>query len=221
MKKISRMSGILAAVAWLLSVGITHADTIIGPGNIATAGNDNAAPMIVVDLNASQSLAAGDWTANLFSYQFSAGEIAPNNSGTVTPLLLTSSGGNYTPIAIGDAVPFAGTVAFGDHPFGGAGSFTLASGTTVYAGIYWIRTAGFDGGDVMPIGMANSGSSLVRYQGANAPVVGTPISGGTGAILGRTYDFSVTVTAIPEPGSLTLLGLLGGALFLRRKLRRA
>lgn len=185
------------------------AQTIIGPGNIAVDAQDNAAPMIVVDLANAQTLAAGQWSATNFNYQFST-SVSGSAAGTIAPMLFTSPSANvYTPIALGGAVGYTSPTAFlTNQPFGGTSTFTLPSQTTVYAGLYYERTAPFSGSNNMAIGFANSGSSFLRYGGANAPSVGSPISGGTPGTFPRAYDFSVTVEAVPEP-SLGLLAVGG------------
>lgn len=217
------MACVSAALALCLTALVaTHAaaQTIIGPGDIVPDSQDNAAPMIVVDLANPQTLAAGQWSASNFNYQFSS-TVSGTAAGTIAPILFTSPSANvYDVIALGDAVSYTSPTAFlTDQPFGGTSSFTLPSQTTVYAGLYYERTAPFTGGNNMAIGFANSGSSFLRYGGATAPSVGSPISGGTPGTFPRAYDFSVTVQAVPEP-SLGFLAIGGALVGFRRFTRK-
>lgn len=208
----------------LLHAGQTKADTILGPGDVSIAANDEAASLIVVDLTTSQALSAGSYSASTFNYQFSAfGGNAVG--GTVAPFLATFDGAHYSVIAVGDTVstPIGGVGAFTSVAFGGSNTFTLGSATTVFAGLYEKNIAGFK----EPIGFAAGGSSYLLFNSGfagpgdvNFPVVGSDISGGNGAgTFARSYDFSVGVTAaVPEPSSVVLLA--AGALALLAHSRR-
>lgn len=212
----------------LLMPSLALADIIIGPGNIDGDWKDSAFNIIAVDLNFPATFGPGNFVATQFNYQFNSTVVgAPSAvlTGTITPLLLTGSGTSYTPIAIGDTITYSGPTSFISVPFGGSNSFTLGSSTTVYPGLYWTATEiGQD--ERMPVGYDNfTGNSYVFFgggtgAGANTPVVGTPVSATGQGPFQRTYDFSVTVAAVPEPSSLILsaltIGLVGGACLQRR-----
>src|SRR5262249_2481881 len=56
-----------------------------------------------------------------FNYQFSLYGV-PETRGTITPLLLTFDGTDYTPVAFGDPITFTGPTGFISVPFGGSSS---------------------------------------------------------------------------------------------------
>jgi hypothetical protein len=184
--------------------------TLIGPGPVIVDAQGTDYQQIDVDLAHSQTLAAGTYVAESFSYQFSLFDSGPGLGfgtprGSITPLLLTFDGSNYTPVAIGAPVTYAGPTAFISTSFGGSGTFTLAASTTIYAGLYWYDPPGSTPGpDRMPVGCTlTTGSTFILYSsptgagGANPPVVGTPISGFGGAASGifqRAYNFDIGVS---------------------------
>ncbi len=213
-KHMKTRMGLAAGLIIMALASTASANTIIGPGDVVTTSADGADRGIVVDLNAPQTLLAGSYTATNFNYEFSTLPHALPTAGAVTPLLLTSpSPGNYTVIAMGDTRTFTGDTAFAAHSFGGTSTFTLAADTTVYAGYYSIGD-GFHNTQLAPIGFAGTGNSFFRY-GADSPVVGNAISGGSGGVETRTYDFSITV--IPEPSSFGMLGAAAMAMLRRRR----
>lgn len=186
----------------------------IGPGDISAGELDTAPNIIAIDLSTPHVLPAGTYTASTFNYELSGG------SGTVTPFLAVGGAGAFTPVAIGSAIS-SGVMPFQSTAFGGSNTFTLPSETTVFAGVYWNTD-----GALMPIGFAASASetAFVRFSGANAPVLGDPISGGDAGTFSRLYDFSISlqndggVPPIPEPGALALfLPALAVVGFLKRR----
>jgi hypothetical protein len=227
------MKTLLFCAALLLTASTASASFIVGPGQTPVTNGDQAFNLLAVDLNDPTNLGPGNYIATQFNYQFTDFQ-GYQTTGTITPVLLIGSGTNYTPIAVGDPVAYNGATAFLSTPFGGNDSFTLASGATVYAGLYWNATD--NGGPElrMPVGYENGvGNTFVVFgggdgPGANPPVVGVPVSGSAGGfgegVFQRTYDFSIEadpVAAAPEPSSL-LLGLTGfcglvGWRLLRRK----
>ncbi|GEM_PF-3277532 len=202
---------------------------VVGPGNVAAAASDGAFDIIAVDLNNPLTFAPGSYIASIFNYQFD--NFGFVTTGTITPILLTGGGTNFTPIAVGSTITYNGPTAFVAAGFGGLNAFTLTTSTTVYGGLYWEATSP-DGSELrMPVGYVGPGSSFVVYgggfgPGANPPVVGTKISGSAEGFFSRNYDFSIEselVAAVPAPSSLLLAlagigGLCGSGWFRRRRL---
>jgi hypothetical protein len=216
----------LACSLLLLSVAPASAGLIVGPGDITATAGDGAFDIIAVDLNSPITLGPGTYKATLFNYQFTdfAGF---QTTGTIAPVLLTGSGTLFTPVAVGDTLTYGGATAFTSVAFGGSDSFTLASSTTVYGGLYWEAT--YSGGPElrMPVGYADGGNSFVVYgggfgPGANAPVVGTAISGSAEGFFSRTYDFSIEIedaAVVAEPAS-AIVALVGVVVIAFRQTRR-
>jgi fibronectin-binding autotransporter adhesin len=186
MLRASRVLPIL--VVGVLVCGAAHAAVTIGPGDINETEHDMAGGgFVCVDLVNPATLPAGTYSASAFSYRFAG-------AGTIQPFVAVAGGDSYTPVALGDAVTLGGASDWTTSAFGGLDTFTLASDTAVYAGFY--RSEGFP----CPIGFGdNTGSSYLHYDGADAPGLGTPLSGGSAGTWARTYDFSITV----EPSALT------------------
>jgi hypothetical protein len=101
----------------LLNPDICRAGIVIGPGNTSTNLNDTNPSTLVVDLVAPMTLAAGTYTADSFNYAFLQTTDGPIG-GTAQPLLLTESGGQYDPIALGATVTYSAPTTFASHPFG-------------------------------------------------------------------------------------------------------
>jgi hypothetical protein len=189
---------------------------VVGPGNAGGTGQDDVS-VLVLDLTNPKVL-SGSYTATTFSYEFLSLSTGVSNAG-VQPLLATLSGSTYTVIALGTMITDLTPVSFGDHAFGGSDTFSVSPGTTVYAGFYAPGTA-YDGGSgtkhCSPIAATSSGgNSEVWYNLYNtlaAPVLGQALSGSV-YNPAKSYNFSVTVTPTPEPGTLALLaGALAGLL---------
>jgi hypothetical protein len=123
----------------LLWTSQAEAGFIIGPGQVPVGAGDEAFNLIAVDLNNPAALGAGSYVASQFNYQFTDFS-GFQTTGTITPVLLTGGGTVFTPVAVGDTITFNGATGFLSVPFGGADRFSLAAGTTVYAGVYWAAT---------------------------------------------------------------------------------
>ena len=194
-------------VVALMAICSAASADIIGPGNVDAGDRDGANPLTVIDTSKPVTLSAGQYKATGFSYQLSAGHVD-----TFQPFLATSNGDHsYTIIAVGDTVACDGAAAsWQSHAFGGTDIF---AGGTLYAGYYWQSpTIGTDADPVLcPIGYLNgSGSADVWIQsGAWIPAKGSATSVAQYVSLERAYDFSVTVTPVPEPCSLAMTIGLG------------
>jgi hypothetical protein len=205
-------------IVLLLSASPASAGFIVGPGPVTVTNGDGLSyPLITVDLNAPATLGPGNYVVSQFNYRFSLYN-GFETIGDITPIVLTGGGSHFTPVAVGSTITFNGPTAFISTPFGGSDKFTLKTTTTVYGGLYW-NAPTFTGGPEfrMPIGSNNNAGGMVfnRQGGANFPVVGTPISGGStlpNGFTSRKYDFNIQIdsaTAAPEPSTL-LLVLTGG-----------
>ena len=185
----------------LLNPNIGRAGIVIGPGDTSINSNDTNPATLVVDLVAPMTLAAGTYTADSFNYAFLQTTDGPIG-GTIEPLLLTESGGQYEPIAMGDTVTYGAPTAFASHPFGGSGTFTLAASETVYAGLYQVTD-----GNSAPVGFLDGSGSVFAFGYAAPPAIGEAIGGGLSGTFSRTYDFSIGLaSAVPEPSALVLAG---------------
>lgn len=203
----------LAALAAIICVATSADAQTIGAGTgIANDEVDtpNTGGRINLDNTTPISLAAGTYTATLFT--FDAGQ-----SGDVTPFLAFETTPNvFQAIAVGATQNLLGFEQDTSVPFGGSAVFTLATTTTVFAGI----TSSVQN----PIFLDN-GVGLTDHEAAGAASY-TVTVGGTvppdgvfsNPDLGRTYAFSVTV--VPEPSSLGL-ALLGATGLLGMRRRRA
>ena len=157
--------------------------TVVGSGEVDLDTYDTARNVINVDLQNGMTLAAGDYAASLFNYEFSR-----VGNGSVQPLLLSRSGTDYTVIALGDTIDFD-TISHGftSATFGGQATFTLSEATEVFAGFYWHGTSsaiGFEN---------NQGSTFQLFNDPDAPALGQKLSGANSGTFSRAYDFSVAV----------------------------
>ena len=113
----------------------------------------------------------------------------------------------------------------GDTQLGGAGAACAISGTTNYYAGGGGAPSSYSsrGGTGYNLGWGGSGPATPgarSFSGvANTGGGGGGGWGGGGGVGGS--GVVIVAYMIPEPGSLTLLGLVGGALLLRRKLRKA
>lgn len=182
----------MSALAWLalacfLVVATSAgqaAPITLGPGDVASTANDGSGDLIAVDLVNAMPLVPGVYSATSFNRQYTS------VNGAIQPLVLVGGSSVFRTRAAGDTQAVAATSPFAATNFGGSSTFSVGTGETVYAGVYWDQSAP----GAMPVGFASSGSSFVRYAGAAAPVVGSLISGGGGAgTFARAYDFSIDV----------------------------
>jgi hypothetical protein len=216
------MKKVLFCVALALAPSPASADPIvIGPGDVPTAsahaGSGNS---INTQLVNPATLGPGTYTATLFDYRFLDAE-GLTVIGSITPLVMTVVKPDFSdvrPVAIGDGVTFTGTTPFVSAAFGGSDTFTLATATTVYAGFYWQSpdfTGNLDFRDPIPYVHPGSGTNVVGYfNGAAAPVIGTPITAPSRGLDDNLFAFSIQIEpapapVVPEPSTL-LLALAGG-----------
>jgi hypothetical protein len=104
---------LLLMLVLLLAPSPALAGFIVGRGPVSVTNGDGLSfPSITVDLNNPVSLGAGDYVASLLNYRFS---LYPGftTAGTITPIVLTGDGvSNFTPIAVGNSITYAGPTAF-------------------------------------------------------------------------------------------------------------
>lgn len=199
----------LAAIIWVAASA--GAQTIGAGTGIANDEVDTPATGGRINLDNTTPLTLGPGTYNATLFTFDAGQ-----SGDVTPFLARETSPNvFQAIAVGATQNLLGFEQDTSVPFGGSAVFTLATTTTVFAGI----TSNVQN----PIFLDN-GVGLTDHEAAGAPsytvtVGGTvpPDGSFSNPDLGRTYAFSVTV--VPEPSSIGLI-LLGATSLLGMRRRR-
>ena len=211
------------AVAGLAAAQPAHAAETIGGSIVQRSQIDFIGGIYVFDGGFTQSGAVS-------SFEFFSGTNAIN---LLTPLILSGTAGNYTIAGIGDTITSNRT---GDEVV----PFILASGSALVGPGY---TFGFKDGGVGATGNNPGTVTYDTYQSANffypsnlenVPVsVGQSVSVANGTLQNvsnlngdRTYSIQFTATplvsAVPEPGTLSLLVLgLGGMLLAARRRRQA
>ncbi|MDC0935202.1 Ig-like domain-containing protein [Pirellulales bacterium] len=178
----------------LLNDMIDESVATVGSGNIDTVTTDHAGNQIVVDTIQPFTVTAGTYSAAQFNYEFKSFTETP--TGSVTPLLLTFDGTDYTVVAIGDAIAYAGdTGEFVSSSFGGSNTFSLSADAIVYAGFAWTGTLG-----IGYAGSTNPAATFSYHGGFTTPNIGQPISGNSPETLGRVYDFSVDLVRVVNVG---------------------
>ena len=200
---------------------------VLGPGDISDTGliNDGYLVGDSIDFNGtSPPLGAGTYRASDFSCRIAC---ANGDSGVIVPFLANGLNG-FIPIAVGSPIAYSAPQPWTDYGFGGSDTFTLSDPTTVYAGYYWKTTSGA----IAPIAFLNGvgdtqyiegafDSSAVGSPAAYAPVVNTTLGINNFGYYIRDYQFSITVSSVPEPNTFVLLatGLIGLLAYAWRKRR--
>src|SRR5437660_7588532 len=172
-----------------------------GPGDNDATDHTGNGETVNMDLSHPITLGPGAYMAPLFNYRFLDAATA-TVSGQIEPLLLAAATFDYSdvrPVAIGKAIPFAGTTSFGSVPFGYLNTFSLTATTPVYAGFDWDSsdddgTRGFK--DPIPY-VDGTGNNVVSYYvGAALPQLNTPTPSTASEITDKLFDFSVDVSRI-------------------------
>jgi hypothetical protein len=178
-----------------------------GGGILANGGADSG-ERLNIDNNRSLTLAAGTYDVDDFSFNGTA------VGGTVTPFLARLTGADtYQTVWVGGAVPGVSAGVSVDP----VGSFTLASGDTLYAGFYTAaggRVAFTEGPGRPPgFGVTDHSSTVTAVT-----VPGESIGWFSNPDLQRTYAFSIGVNpaVVPEPAAAAAI-LFAGAFVGRRR----
>lgn len=160
------------------------------------------------------NLAAG--TYNIVDFQLNVGNHTAGlgNAGTVAPMLLTGSAGNFTTLWVGgDFDPTSNGIQTAASYTPGSQTITLAVATDVYAGIFTKNQ-----GSAVPLLNQSVGTTSHDGNGFTTPTgPGQAVNGFSHSNLTRAYAFEVNVELVPEPSTTALLGLGGLALILRRR----
>ena len=154
------------------------------------------------------NLAAG--TYNVVDFQLNVND---HTAGTVAPMLLSGSAGNFTTLWVGGDIDPASNGILDTDYTPGTQTITLAVATDVYAGIFTQNQ-----GSAIPLINLSVGTISHDNNGFTAPTgPGDTVDGFSHSTLGRAYAFEINVESVPEPSTTALLGLGGLALILRRR----
>jgi hypothetical protein len=203
--------GIAACLVGPAHVGAGFA---VGQGNVASNWHDGASDSIAVNLSNSQSFGRGGFVTAQFNHDFTnfvAGS-RPSSflTGTFTPVLLIRNGADFTPIVIGDTITYHGpTAGFASTPFGSSETFTLASTTTVYAGLLWHA-------DPHPESEKNLPAENVNVTRNDLDDNGRDFKPGANS---PSFDGNDTAV-VPVPSSIVMALIGGGMVGFGRLLRR-
>ena len=216
-RTVVRFTRLLLAATIISSTAVASAQTFTaGPGSAIPAtelDTFDGGPRTNVDRNNTIALPAGTYQASTFNY-------AAGQAGDVTPFLAFSPANDntYHILAVGSSVVVPGsTPVTASVPFGGSDTFTLPGAITVFAGITNSNTSPQN-----PI-FLQTGQFLYLTAHDVPPLdpdrftVGGVLESSGFAVpnLPRRYAFSIDITAIPEPASLSLLTLTAFTLLTR------
>lgn len=183
-----------ALILWLTSIAGASAIVSIGAGPGVTGGDIDLGTPTNVDRTNPQELTAGTYQVTQFDVRVGN----TNGSYGLQPFLATGTPADYTVVWVGPVFTPSSDGVFTVEYTAPVQSFTLPSDATVFAGTDSIGGSILvftDGGSTSH----NSGSSL-------GPIfVGQQLDTFTNPDLDRTYHFSLSVDAIPEPASEALL----------------
>jgi hypothetical protein len=226
-KNFARVLSCFAVLLAALPGRANAAPIVVGPGASSSiyASADGGGGRTNIDLNAVQTLGPGVYRADIF-------DVTTTTSGKVIPFLAQFNGPSAAPgnnsdlfqvLAFGNSDAVGTGVNTSAFAFGGSNTFTLATTTTIYAGVTDDPTQnpissalGFKNGGLDDHN--NSGGPL--SGGSFAPSVGGIVPGFSNGGLGRTYGFDVQITQLPEPSSFILCGLGTAGLFVAARRRR-
>lgn len=159
------------------------------------------------------NLAAGTYSVRDFQLNVFNHAAGNGNAGTVAPMLLSGSSGSWTTLWVGDDFdPTSNGAQTAASYAAGVETFTLASATNVYAGIFTKNAGSNIPATNLSAGTTDHDSTFTAPTGP-----GDTVNGISNTNLARAYAFEVNVELVPEPSTTALLGLGGLALMLRRR----
>jgi hypothetical protein len=181
------------------------------------AAGGEAAALATVRTAALAAYAGGAWTGNgLTSSLITAGNGLAVGFGTTgdVPAALAGGGTQFNGAAVDASAVVAKATVGGDANLDKSVNFgdllVLAKNYNTAAGSYWAR------GDFNYDGAVNFGDLLILAKNYNQSMPTDPIPGASAAF---EADLAAAFAAVPEPGSLSLLGIGAAAMFGRRRRR--